>query len=270
VLIRPEGGLESSNTIDWLSYVNIKDGQNEIPALVHLNFPYDYRGYRLFQSQFTAVGNARSITISFEPVSGGAAIPPVTIQRNGSADVPNIGRVAYRDRSNGEPAFFPDFDPREGGTRSADYNNPAVQLEIISPDGKRRNALALNPQLVEQYLSTKPTDPALQSALDETLLVNGYKVVLKSFEKAALAHTLAVQYDPGRIPFYIGSTLLILSLCGVFFFSHQRVWAVIEPDGTGSKVMFGGNVNRNRNAFEGRFNSLVQSVTGKGRKEEDE
>ncbi|HEV8488112.1 MAG TPA: hypothetical protein VGV87_31615, partial [Blastocatellia bacterium] len=52
-----------------------------------------------------------------------------------------------------------------------------------------------------------------------------------------------------------------LSLCSVFFFSHQRVWAVIEPEGGGSKVGFGGNVNRNRNAFEGRFNLLVQSVS---------
>jgi len=56
--------------------------------------------------------------------------------------------------------------------------------------------------------------------------------------------------------------LLVLALCSVFFFSHQRVWAVIEPDGDGSKIYFGGNTNRNRPAFEGRFNSLVQSVTG--------
>jgi cytochrome c biogenesis protein ResB len=59
-----------------------------------------------------------------------------------------------------------------------------------------------------------------------------------------------------------------MALCGVFFFSHQRVWAVIEPDGKGSRVYFGGNTNRNRPAFEGRFNTLVQSVTGGGAKYE--
>jgi hypothetical protein len=62
---------------------------------------------------------------------------------------------------------------------------------------------------------------------------------------------------------YTGFTLLILSLCGVFLFSHQRVWAVIEPHEDSSKVFFGGNTNRNRPAFEARFNSLVESVVGR-------
>ena len=82
------------------------------------------------------------------------------------------------------------------------------------------------------------------------------------FEKVALSHTLTIQYDPGRTPVYIGFVLLVISLCGVFFFSHQRVWAVIEPDGRQSKVYFGGNTNRNRPAFEGRFDFLMQSVIG--------
>ncbi|HKG22370.1 MAG TPA: cytochrome c biogenesis protein ResB, partial [Blastocatellia bacterium] len=72
-LIRPEGNLDATNTIDWLSYVKIKDGDRETDAVVRLNNPFDYRGYRLFQSQFTAVGNAREITVRLEPVSGGEA-----------------------------------------------------------------------------------------------------------------------------------------------------------------------------------------------------
>ena len=259
-LIRPEGGLEASNTIDWLSYVNIKDKETgkQIPALVHLNFPYDYGGYRLFQSQFIAFGYARSITLSFEPANGGDPLPAVSIPRNGSVDVPGIGRVAYK-------KFFPDFDPAAGDSVSAEYNNPVAQLEIFAADGSKKATLALNPRYATEVLESGSKNAESDAALQKTLFVNGYKVVLKSFEKAALGHTLAVQYDPGRLPFYAGSTLLILSLCGVFFFSHQRVWAVIEPEGSGSKVSFGGNVNRNRNAFEGRFNLLVQSVTGERR-----
>ena len=83
-LIRPEGGLEATNTIDWLSYIKIKDGNDEQQALVQLNYPFDYKGYRFFQSQFTPVGNARSVTLRFEPVSGGEA-HEATIARNGSA-----------------------------------------------------------------------------------------------------------------------------------------------------------------------------------------
>jgi hypothetical protein len=54
-LIRPEGNLDVMNTIDWLSYVKITDNGKETAALVHLNAPVDYRGYRFFQSSFVPV-----------------------------------------------------------------------------------------------------------------------------------------------------------------------------------------------------------------------
>jgi cytochrome c biogenesis protein len=257
-LIRQEGGLEATNTIDWLSYVRIKDGDFTQDAVVHLNNPYDYKGYRLFQSKFTAFGFARSIKIRLEPVNGGQPIEVPSIPRNGTVTVAGIGSITYKN-------FFPDFEITDSGPSSAspDYNKPAAQLEIVSPDGTKRGAFAFSGQLAEQFLSNINE----KSSAENMLLLNGYKVLLVEFEKAALGHTLAVQYDPGRIPVYIGFLLLVASLCGVFFFSHQRVWAVIEPAEKGSKVYFGGNTNRNRPSFEERFNSLVKSVTGGGKDE---
>ena len=258
-LIKEEGGLDNSNTIDWLSYIRIVDKQRNVSQdmLVHLNNVGDYRGYRFFQNSFLPVGNARQITIAFEPAAGGgAALPPVTIRRNGSAEVPGIGTVRYVN-------FYPDFDVDSSGptTLSRDYNNPAAQLEIAGPDGKRTMSFAFNPQLAEQYL-TKANEKVGKEGGENPLLVNGNKIILRDFEKVSLTHTLTIQYDPGRTPVYMGFTLLVIALCGVFFFSHQRVWAVVEPNGRDSKIYFGGNTNRNRPAFEGRFNSLVQSVTG--------
>ena len=257
-LIRQEGGLEATNTIDWLSYVRIKDGDFTQDAVVHLNNPYDYKGYRLFQSKFTAFGFARSIKIRLEPVNGGQPIDVPPIPRNGSVDVAGIGTITYK-------TFFPDFEITDSGPTSAsgDYNKPAAQLEIVSPDGTKRGAFAFSGQLAAQYLSNLDE----KSSAENMLLLNGHKVLLVDFEKAAMGHTLAVQYDPGRIPVYIGFLLLLASLCGVFFFSHQRIWAVVEPAETGSKAYFGGNTNRNRPAFEERFNSLVESVTGGGKNE---
>jgi cytochrome c biogenesis protein len=258
-LIREEGGLDNTNTIDWLSYIRIVDKQRNVTQdmLVHLNNVGDYRGYRFFQNSFLPVGNARQIKISFEPAAGsGGAVAPVTIARNGSAEVPGIGTVRYVN-------FYPDFDVDDSGptTLSRDYNNPAAQLEITGPDGKRTMSFAFNPQLSEQYL-TKANDKIGKEGGENPLLVNGNKIILRDFEKVSLTHTLTIQYDPGRTPVYLGFTLLVMALCGVFFFSHRRMWAVIEPNGTGSKIYFGGNTNRNRPAFEGRFNSLVQGVTG--------
>lgn len=263
-LIIEEGGLDNSNTIDWLSSIRIidKERNHQEDMVVHLNNVGDYRGYRFFQNSFTPIGNAREITIAFEPAAGGGAtLPPVTIKRDGSTEVPGIGTVRYVN-------FYPDFDVDDSGptTLSRDYNNPAAQLEITGPDGKRTMSFAFNPQLSEQYL-TKANEKVGKEGGENPLLVGGNKVILRKFEKVSLNHTLTIQYDPGRTPVYIGFTLLVMALCGVFFFSHQRVWAVIEPNGKGSKIYFGGNTNRNRPAFEGRFNSLVQSVMG-GSKDE--
>lgn len=263
-LIREEGGLDSSNTIDWLSYIRIvdKERNTQQDMLVHLNNVGDYRGYRFFQNAFMPLGNARQITVTFQPADGnGSPSTPVTIRRDGSADAPGIGTVRFVN-------FFPDFDVDASGptTRSRDYNNPAAQLEITAPDGKRTMAFAFNPQLAEQYLA-KANEKAGKEGVENPLLVGGNKIILKNFEKVSLTHTLTIQYDPGRAPVYIGFTLLVMALCSVFFFSHQRAWAVIEPNGKGSKIYFGGNTNRNKPAFEGRFNSLVQSVTGGSRDE---
>jgi cytochrome c biogenesis protein ResB len=182
--------------------------------------------------------------------------------RNGSAEVPGIGTVRYI-------GFYADFVIEDSGpaTKSREYQNPAAQLEIIGADGSRNPAFAFNPQLAEEYLS-KANDKVAKDGGTNPLLVNGNKIILRDFEKVSSSHTLTIQYDPGRIPVYIGFTLLVLALCFVFFLSHQRVWAVIEPDGQGSKIFFGGNTNRNRPAFEGRFNLLVHSVTGSGKWED--
>jgi cytochrome c biogenesis protein len=258
-LIRPEGALEAQNTIDWLSAITIRDKDEGVTEdlLVHLNYPQDYRGYRFFQSEFVPVGHAREIVITFEPATGGGTpVGPVKVLRNGSTEVPGVGTVHFED-------FFPDFSYDDKGptTISREYNNPAAQLQVTTPDGKQRVAFAFNPKLADELL-TRADAKIQQDGGDNPLLINGQKVILREFEKSSLAHTLTIQYDPGRLPVYIGFTLLSLSLCGVFFFSHQRVWAVIEPQGRGSKVHFGGHTNRNRPAFEGRFNSLVEAANG--------
>ena len=237
-LVRPEGGLDVMNTIDWLSFVKIKESGAEVPALIHLNSPFDYRGYRFFQSSFEPIGYARQITIAVDGDKGRA----VTIERNGAAEIEGLGLVRYVN-------FYPDFTVEHGHPANAsdDYNNPAAELRIVSPDGRVRTAFAYS-----------AAGTLGGEAVDD-------KITLKSYEKVATSHTLTVQYDPGRLPVYVGFALLAVSLSGVFFFSHQRVWAVIEPDGKRSRIHFGGNTNRNKAAFETRFDYLVQaSIGGRG------
>jgi cytochrome c biogenesis protein ResB len=131
-------------------------------------------------------------------------------------------------------------------------------LHIVAPDGTTRGAFAFNSKIADGFYTET------QDGKENPLFVAGNKLILKDFEKVGTAHVLAVQYDPGRTPVYIGFSGIILALCSVFFFAHQRMWAVIEPDGKKSKVYIGGNTNRNKGAFEPRFGSFVELATERG------
>ena len=242
-LIRLDGPITADNTIDWLTHIRIKDETGEHTAVVHMNNPHDYRGYRFFQASFINVGRARQIGLRLAPERGGQPVE-VTIPRGGSATLADGTRIDF-------VQFQPDFSMSGAqiGTASGEYNNPAAQLVVRTPDGRQERAFAFAQEL--------PTGAPIGRA------VAGYKFRLASFEKVAEAHVLAVQKDPGATVFYIGSALLCLTLSAVFFFSHQRFWAIVEERGAGAfEVAVGGDANRNQVALEDRFKRLKSAITG--------
>jgi cytochrome c biogenesis protein ResB len=83
-----------------------------------------------------------------------------------------------------------------------------------------------------------------------------YQFILTDFERAPTATVLSVQFDPGARVVYVGFTILCLMLIAVFFFSHQRLWIVVE-DGN---VYLGGDANRNRLGFEDRAKKLAALI----------
>lgn len=240
-LIQRDGPINAMNTIDWLTRIKITDETGEHEGVVHMNAPLDYRGYRFFQSSFISTGNARQITLRLTPQQGGQA-QEVTIQRNGSTVLSDGTKIEYLN-------FYPDFTLQgsEPDTASEDYNKPAAQLEVTLPSGEHKTVYAFAMELPDGAPVGAP--------------FGGYKFKLADFEKAAQAHILSVQRDPGRLPFYMGSALLVLTLCSVFFFSHQRVWAQVEERKQGNfEVVAGGDTNRNRLGFEDKFKRLVETI----------
>lgn len=241
-LIKKDGTILQNNTIDWLTRIKIKDETGERDALVHLNTPYDYRGYRFFQASFTAFGQARNITLRLTPQDGSAPVE-VSIPRNGSTTLADGTRIDFEN-------FQPDFTIGPGGkpdSNSGDYNNPAAILQVTTPTGEQKTVYAFAMEL--------PSGAPVGAPF------GGYKYRLVDFEKVPIQHVLAIQKDPGKIPFYVGGLMLILALCAVFFFSHQRVWALVEERaGGGYEVVLGGNTNRNKLGFEDRFKKLVAAI----------
>jgi cytochrome c biogenesis protein len=245
-LIRKEAAITQDNTLDWLTRIRIKDPERPEPveALVHLNRPYDYRGYRFFQASYIADGKARSVRVRVTPQQGGEP-QDITIPRLGAAVLADGTRVEFKD-------FSANFTVGGGGDtgEQAAYNNPAATLAVAAPGAKPVKAVAFTPEMAERAPFAKQP-------------VAGYTWRLVDFEKAPKAHILSVQKDPGATIVYIGFALLGLTLSSVFFFSHERVWAVVEEKGGGRfEVVAGGNTNRNHLGFGDRFKKLVAAVGG--------
>ena len=243
LLIKKDGPITSDNTIDWLTRVRIKDEYGTHDALVHLNRPYDYRGYRFFQASFVPNGKARSIKLRVAPEQGGDA-EDVTIPRGGAATLKDGTHVEFKDFRANFTVGGDDSDNGEGT-----FNNPAAILNVTPPSGAPVQAFAFTPQMAENAPFAKRP-------------VAGHTYRLMDFEKVPDMHILSIQKDPGSPVFYAGGALLTLCLCGVFFFSHKRIWAVVEEKGTNYEVLLGGHTNRNLFALEDTFKRLVSAITG--------
>lgn len=246
-LIDPKGSIEINNTMDWHTRIKIDDPQyGETVADVSLNRPFEYRGYRFFQASAITVGSARRMNLELTPQNGGEPLT-INLSRNGSQTLSDGTKIDYE-------AFFPDFTLTNGkpDTRSAEYNNPAVVLNVTTPNGEQKRAYAFGAKLPDNVPIGAP--------------VAGYKWHLGTFEKSPLAHVLSIKYDPYNAAFiawYIGGFGLVLALMFVFFLSHRRVWAMIEPKGGNNfEVILGGHTNRNEQGFGDKFEKLVQSLNG--------
>ena len=246
-LIDPKGSIEINNTLDWHTRVEIDDPQyGKTLADVSLNKPFSYRGYRFFQASAITVGSARNMTLEVTPQETGASPITLNLMRNGSANLPDGTRIDYE-------AFFPDFvlNGSQPDTRSAEYNNPAVKLNITTPDGETKSAYAFGRKMPDNIPVGAP--------------VAGYKWRLTSFEKSPLAHVLSIKYDPYNAAFvawYIGGFGLIGALAFVFFVSHRRIWALIEKTGGQTfEVILGGDANRNAPAFEDKFEKIRAEIS---------
>ena len=245
-LIDEKGGIDVSNTLDWRTELKIDDPEYGVSVQeASLNKPLFYRGYRFFQAQTIPIGHARKITLDLTPEAGGD-VTKVEIARNGSTTLTDGTKVDFTD-------FQPDFVMGKDGqpdTRSGDYNMPAAILDVTPPGGQRTRVFAM------------PASVADNIPMGKAKL--GYKWRLGEFEKAPMAHVLAIKYDPfdaSIIAWYWGGFGLVGSLMFVFFFSHKRIWAQVmrKDDGT-VKVVLAGDANRNQIPFGDKFKNLVDKL----------
>lgn len=244
-LIDQRGSIAVTNTLDWRTQMRVDDPEyGTTIADISMNQPFDYRGYRFFQAQTIPVGNARTIKLDVTPVDGGETIR-LDIPRLGSTQMPDGTFVEYEE-------FLPDFTFGPDGkpdTRSGDYNNPVAVLGVTRPGEERIRVFAFGSNVPDNIPVAAPKA--------------GFKWRLSEFEKSPFAHVLSIKYDPYHgafIAWYFGGFGLMFALSFVFFFSHRRVWAMIEETDGRVFMTLAGNANRNHAAFEEKFVRIAREL----------
>lgn len=245
-LIDPRGGIDVTNTLDWRTQMRVDDPEyGTTIADISMNQPFNYRGFRFFQAQTIPVGNARRIVLDITPVNGGD-VQKVEVKRLGTAQLADGTFIEYEE-------FLPDFTFGPDGkpdTRSGDYNNPVAVLGVTPPGSERVRVFAFGSNVPDNLPVAAPKV--------------GYKWRMAEFEKSPFAHVLSIKYDPysgAFIAWYFGGFGLMGALVYVFFFSHKRVWGLVEKrDDENIDVVLGGHTNRNHAGFEEKFARVLTDV----------
>ncbi len=83
--------------------------------------------------------------------------------------------------------------------------------------------------------------------------------ILDSFDQKYYTG-LELAQDPGMNIVWIGSAMLVIGLCFMFYVPHRKLWVVLSPVGKGVEVTLGAMSNRNKLGFELEFNQLLTKL----------
>jgi len=210
---------------------------------------------RFYQSSFGENGKVNKLVLTATP---NAAFKPVSASASPSTAAPNAGTTKEIAFAVGDTAdldsnttvrfaeFFTDYAVRNGQVykRSNELGSPAAHLIVTTK-------------------STGQNFDVWFPALDE-VADNSKAPYLLQPKDLKLAHFtgLQVSHEPGQFGVWGGVVLLGIGLAFVFYIVHMRFWAVpVRDERTGLySLWIGGSANRNRDAFEQRFNELIEAV----------
>ncbi|MFY9674343.1 MAG: cytochrome c biogenesis protein ResB, partial [Terriglobales bacterium] len=231
----------------------VEGGQDVKAKEIVVNDPLVYNGVRFYQSSFGETGKidklrfAATLNPAFRPASADvnattpndAAMKEFFLPLGATADLDADTTVRFAE-------FFSDFAVRDGQVykRSNDIGNPAAHLVVTRKS---------TGQSFDVWF------PRLQEVAD-----NSKAPYLLQPGELTWAHFtgLQVSHEPGQWGVWTGVVLLGVGLAFVFYVIHTRFWALPVRDGnTGLySLWIGGSANRNRDAFEQRFNHLIEEL----------
>ena len=223
----------------WSKLAVVEDGKDVKSKEIVVNDPLVYKGVRFYQSSFGENG-AGSVSAAANSGADSTDKPEqiaFTLGDTANLDADTTVRFAE---------FFSDYAVRDGQVykRSNELGSPAAHL-IVTVKSSGKNFDVWFPQLEEVADNSKA--PYLLAPKDLQL---GHFTGLQ------------VSHEPGQWGVWSGVVLLGVGLTFVFYVIHMRFWAVpVRDERTGLySLWIGGSANRNRDAFEERFNELTEAI----------
>jgi cytochrome c biogenesis protein len=223
----------------WSNLAVVKDGQDVEKKEIVVNDPLLYSGVRFYQASYGPNGKVEKFSLVATPSNGSGQKQEIGLAVNDTVPLDADTTVRFAE-------FFPDYAVRDGQVyKKSNYlDNPAVHLVVTSKKAGKDFDVWF-PQLDEVADNSK--SPWQFQATD---LKMGHFTGLQ------------VSHEPGQWGVWSGVVLLGVGLAFVFYVVHMRFWAVPVCDPKSGKCLLwiGGSANRNRDAFEQRFNDLVALV----------
>ncbi len=223
----------------WSKLAVVENGRDVKKKEIVVNDPLIYSGVRFYQSSYGMNGKVDKLALVAVPSNDPSQKQEIGLALNDTVALDADTAVRFAE-------FFPDYAVRNGQVyrKSNELENPAAHLVVTSKRAGKDYDVWF-PPLDEVADNSKA--PYFFHATD---LKMGHFTGLQ------------VSHEPGQWGVWSGVLLMGVGLAFVFYVMHMRFWAVpVRDPRTGlCSLWIGGSANRNRDAFELRFNDLVASV----------
>ena len=235
----------------WSKLAVVESGRDVQAKEIVVNDPLVYSGVRFYQSSYGPNGKVDKLVISAVPNAAfhdGAMARAAAAAGQAKEIAFTIGDIAELDADTTVRfvEFIPDYAVRNGQVyrRSNELGSPAAHMVVISKSSSQSYDVWF-PQLDEVADNAK--SPYLLEPKD---LKMGHFTGLQ------------VSHEPGQWGVWSGVVLLGVGLAFVFYVVHMRFWAVpVREERSGLYALWiGGTSNRNRDAFQERFDELMARV----------
>jgi cytochrome c biogenesis protein len=221
----------------WSKLAIVENGQEVSSKEIVVNDPLVYKGIRFYQASYGRTGKLDELVLNVTSAKGGSS-QQISLRMNQELPLDADTTVQLVE-------FIPDFVVQDGHVyaRSNDVTNPAVHMVVTS---KKTNATT-NYWLPEiSGVAENASSPYIFEPKDL---------------KTGVFTGLEVSHEPGQWAVWAGVVLMAIGLTFVFYVIHMRLWVVPVQNANGSlNLWIGGSANRNRDAFEEKFKSVVEDL----------